>query len=201
MTRLDVARSFVRSAASGLAVGLERLKVIPSLRTLVETVLRQRLLLPDGKLTAAIAKAPGVTEATVSTRGGQMRVDATFRDGGRLLVHLRPLGTMFAPRGAKEWSVAVEPESAAADPRCADIVVAIATEVARTLWGPFLRTQRVRSRPATAHREGAVLIVDLRSVAEVRAALGQPLLAAAIDALSVRSIEAEDGGLRLLAGL
>jgi hypothetical protein len=87
------------------------------------------------------------------------------------------------------------------DPRCADIVVAIATEVARTLWGPFLRTQRVRARPATAHREGAVLIVDLRSVAEVRAALGQPLLAAAIDALNVRSIEAEDGGLRLLAGL
>jgi hypothetical protein len=201
MTRLDVARSFLRSAAGGIVSGVERLKVIPSLRKLIETVLRQRLVLPDGKLTAAVAKAPDVTAATVSTRDGQMRIDASFRDGGRLLVHLRPLGTMFAPRGAKEWSVGVEPESAALDPRCADIVVAIAAEVARTLWGPFLRTQRVRTRPATAHRDGAVLIVDLRSVAEVRAALGQPLLAAAIDALNVRSIEAEDGGLRLLAGL
>jgi hypothetical protein len=201
MTRLDIARSLVRSAAGGLVSGIERLKLIPALRGLVETVLRQRMLLPDGKLTAAIAKAPDVAEATVSTRDGQMRIDASFRDGGRLLVHLRPLGTMFAPRGAKEWSVGVEPESAAVDPRCADIVVAIATEVARTLWGPFLRTQRTRGRPATAHREGSVLIVDLRGVAEVRAALGQPLLAAAIDALNVRSIEAEDGGLRLLAGL
>lgn len=201
MTRLDVARSLVRSAAGGVIGGLERLKLIPTFRRVVETILRQRMVLPDGKLTAAVAKAPDVTEATVSTRGGQMRVDASFRDGGRLLVHLRPLGTMFAPRGAKEWSVGVEPESAAADPRCADIVVALATEVAKTLWGPFLRPQRVRNRPATAHREGAVLVVDLRSVAEVRAALGQPLLAAAIDALNVRSIEAEDGGLRLLAGL
>lgn len=200
-TRLDVARSLFRSAAGGIVSGVERLKLIPSLRVLIETVLRQRMLLPDGKLTAAVAKAPDVTAATVSTRDGQMRIDASFRDGGRLLVHLRPLGTMFAPRGAKEWSVGVEPESAAFDPRCADIVVAIATEVARTLWGPFLRTQRVRTRPATASRDGAVLMVDLRSVAEVRAALGQPLLAAAIDMLNVRSIEAEDGGLRLFAGL
>jgi hypothetical protein len=201
MTRLDVARSLVRSAAGGVIGGLERLKVIPTFRRVVETVLRQRILLPDGKLTAAVAKAPDVTEATVSTRAGQMRIDASFRDGGRLLVHLRPHGTMFAPRGAKELSVGVEPESAASDPRCADIVVAIATEVAKALWGPFLRTQRARNRPGTAHREGSVLVVDLRSVAEVRAAMGQPLLAAAIDALNVRSIEAEDGGLRLLAGL
>jgi hypothetical protein len=200
-TRLDVARSFLRSAASGAMIGIERLKLGPTFRSIVDTVLRKRLSLPDGRLTAAVAKVEDVTEATVSTRDGQMRIDASFRDGGRLLVHLRSFGTAFAPRGAKEWSVSVEPQQAALDPRCADIVVALASEVARTLWGPFLRRHRARARPGTAHREGNVLIVDLRSVAEVRAALGQPLLAAAIDALSLRSIEAEDGGLRLFAGL
>jgi hypothetical protein len=202
MTRLDVARSLFRSAAGGVMSGVERLKVGSTARALLETILRQRLTLPDGRLTAAVAKAPDVAEATVSTRDGQMRIDASFRDGGRLLVHVRPIATTFAPRGAKEWSVSVEPENAAVDPRCADIVVALASEIARTLWGPFLRMQQhARSRPATAHREGNVFIVDLRGVAEVRAALGQPLLAAAIDALNLRSIEAEDGGLRLLAGL
>lgn len=201
MTRLDVARSLLRSAAGGVVSGVDRLKLGPALRTLAETVLRQRLTLSDGRLTAVVAKVPDVTEATVSTRDGQMRIDASFRDGGRLLVRLRSLGTTFAPRGAKEWSVGVEPENAALDPRCADIVVALATEIARTLWGPFLRVQQARNRPATAHRDGSVLIVDMRSIAEVRAALGQPLLAAAIDAFSLRSVEAEDGGLRLLAGI
>lgn len=201
MTRLDVARSFLRSAAGGALYGLERLRLGASVRTLLDTLLRKRLKLPDGRMTAAIAKVPDVSEATVSTREGELRIDASFRDGGRLQVHLRPLGTTFAPRGAKEWSVTVEPENAALDPRCADIVVALAGEIARTLWGPFLRPQRARNRPGTAHRDGNVLVVDLRSVAEVRAALAQPLLAAAIDALSLRRIEAEDGGLRLLAGL
>jgi hypothetical protein len=201
MSRLDVARSLVRSAA-GLAVqGVGRLRLGPSLRALLETALRQRLSLPDGRLTAAVAKVPEVTAATVSTRDGQLRIDASFQDGGHLLLHLRSLGTQFAPRGAKEWSVEVQPEQAALDPRCADIVVALAAEVARTLWAPFLRSPRARARPASAHREGNVLVVDLRSVAEVRAALGQPLLAAAIDAFNLRGIEAENGGLRLLAKL
>ncbi|HKP59622.1 MAG TPA: hypothetical protein VJV78_23020 [Polyangiales bacterium] len=201
MSRLDVARSLVRSAA-GLAVrGATRFQLGASLRALLDTALRQRLRLPDTRLTAAVAKVPEVTAATVSTRDGQLRIDASFRDGGQLLVHLRSLGTKFAPRGAKEWSVEVLPEQAALDPRCADIVVALASEVARTLWAPFLRGARTRARPASAHREGNVLVVDLRSVAEVRAALGQPLLAAAIDAFNLRGIEAENGGLRLLAKL
>lgn len=206
MSRLDIARSFFRSAATAAIEGIGRLQLNDTLRAAVDKLLRQRLTLPDGRLTAAVARVPDVTEATVSTRDGQMRVDASFRDGRRLLVHLAPLNTAFAPRGAKEWSVGVQPESAALDPRCADIVVALAAEVARTLWGPFLRRPRAHARrgaviTSTAHREGAVLVVDLRSVAEVKAALRQPLLAAAIDALSLRSIVAEKGGLRLVAGL
>lgn len=203
MSRLDIARSFLRSAASATLEGFERLRLNETLRAAIDTLLRHRLMLSDGRMTAAVARVDGVTEATVSTRDGRLRIDASFRDGQRLLVHLEPRGTAFAPRGAKEWSVGVRPESAALDPRCADIVVALAAEVAKTLWGPFLRRkQRARSRTAsTAHREGAVLVVDLRSVAEVRAALGQPLLAAAIDTLNLRSTVAENGGLRLVAGL
>ncbi|HKU42717.1 MAG TPA: hypothetical protein VJR89_31375 [Polyangiales bacterium] len=198
-SRLDVARSFLRSAAGLALTGFDRLHLGSSVRALADTLLRKQLSLPDGRLTAAIAKVPEVSAATVSTRDGQLRIDASFHDGGHLLLHLRSLGTKFATRGAKEWSVEVHPAQAALDPRCADIVVAIAGEIARTLWAPFLRTPRTRARSANAHRDGNVLIVDLRNVAEVRAALGQPLLAAAIDAFNLRGIEAEKGGLRLLA--
>ncbi|HEX4352631.1 MAG TPA: hypothetical protein VHZ95_06955, partial [Polyangiales bacterium] len=102
----------------------------------------------------------------------------------------------------KEWSLRCEPERAVYDPRCADIVAALASEVARKLWGPFLRGRNVPpGRSAIAHRDGTVLVVDLRSVPEVRSALTQPLMAAAIEAFGLRSIEAEDGGLSLVPGV
>src|SRR4029077_13143389 len=106
--------------------------------------------------------------------------------------------------GAKELSVRAEPEQSALNPRCADIVAAIATEIAHALWGPFLRGRAVAGRRAIAHRDGDVLVVDLRSIPEVRSALTQPLLAAVIEAFGLRSMEVTVGGLQLvptLAGL
>ena len=46
-----------------------------------------------------------------------------------------------------------------------------------------------------------MLVVDLRTVPEVRSALSQPLLAAAIEAFGLRSIVADEGGLQLIPGL
>jgi hypothetical protein len=197
---LDVMKSLVRSAATS-AGGLGRVWAHAPLRKRLSELIQRRLVLPDSQLTAAVARVPEVSAATVSSRSGQLRVDASFQDGTNLLVHLISLSTAFAPRGAKEWSVRAEPESAAYDVRCGDIVAALATEVARRLWGPFLRGRAVRGRSAFAHRDGDVLVVDLRTVPEVRSALGQPLLAAGIEAFSLRSIEVADGGLHLIPGV
>ncbi|HEX4352661.1 MAG TPA: hypothetical protein VHZ95_07105, partial [Polyangiales bacterium] len=129
----------------------------------------RRLTLSDVQMTRAVARIADVSAATISTRVGELRVDASFRDGSTLLVHLVPLNVAFAPRGAKEWSLRCEPERAVYDPRCADIVAVLASEVARKLWGPFLRGRNVPAgRSAIAHRDGTMLVVDLRSVPEVR---------------------------------
>jgi hypothetical protein len=204
MSRIDVVKSLLRSAARAPTAQLARLRAPSTLRDRFLRLFGRRLWLSDGKLTAAVARVPEVAAATVSSTTGKLRVDASFHDGTSLLFALTPLGSAFAPRGAKEVSLRAEPESAALNPRCGDIVAAIATEVAHALWGPFLRGQREPGRRALAHRHGDVLVVDLRSVPAVRAALRQPLLAAAIEALSLRTIEVTPGGLRLspsLAGM
>jgi hypothetical protein len=201
MSRMDVMKSLVRSAASSAGGGLERVWVGASLGKRLSALAQRRLLLPDSRLTAAVARVHDVTAATISSGSGELRVDACFRDGGTLLVHLFPMNPSFAPRGAKEWSMRTQPERAAYDPRCSDIVVALATEVARTLWGPFLRGRGAPGHNAFAHRDGSVLVVDLRTVPEVRSALRQPLLAAGIEAFGLRSVEVQDGGLQLIPNI
>jgi hypothetical protein len=202
MSRLDVVKSLLRSAARAPGTQLARLRPPSRLRERLKSLIGRRLWLSDRKLTAAVARVPEVAAATVSSGAGKLRIDASFHDGTTLLVALTPLRAAFAPRGAKEVSLRAEPESAALHPRCADIVAAIATEVALALWGPFLRAHnKGNGRRALAHRHGDVLVVDLRSVPAVRAALGQPLLAAAIEALSLRSLQVDPGGLRLAPSL
>jgi len=195
MSRTDVMKSLLRSAASSAS---EQLLRVASLRKQFALFMQRRLMLSDSKLTAAVARAPDVSAATVTSRAGQLHVDASFRDGTSLLVRLTSLKTTFAPRGVKEWSMRTDPENAAYDPRCADVVAALASEVARTLWGPLLRGRGVPGRNALAHRDGTVLVVDLRTVPEVRSALGQPLLAAAIEVFGLRSIDVYEGGLQLV---
>jgi hypothetical protein len=198
MSRLDVVKSLVRSAASSAGVQLERVRLGGSLRKRISAAAQRRLLLPDSRLTAAVARVADVSAATVSTRSGQLRVDASFCDGTSLLIHVIPVGVAFAPRGAKEWSVRVEPDNAAYNPRCSDIIAALGTEVAHTLWGPFLRGRSVRGRRAIAARDGTMVVIDLRSVPAVRSALTQPLLAAAIEAFGLRAVEVTPHGLQLV---
>ncbi|MET0387970.1 MAG: hypothetical protein ABW321_18505 [Polyangiales bacterium] len=194
---LDVVRSLLRSAAKGASSQLARIGGNGSLRERLMAFAWRKLLLTDGKLTATVARVPDVAAATVSTSTGRLRIDASFHDGSNLLVTLTPLRCAFAPRGAKELSVRAEPESAALNPRSADIFAAIATEVAHALWGPFLQ-RRSGGRPALAQRHGDVLVVDLRSVPAVRSAMTQPLMASAIEALGLRTVEVAPGGLKLV---
>lgn len=197
MSRLDVMRSLLRSAAGSAGDALERLSQSPALRELWQG----RMFISDAKLTAAVARASDVIAATVSSHDGGVRVDASFRDGTSLVLRFCPQGVTFAQRGAKELRMRVEPSSAALDPRAADAFVALGTEIARALWGPFLVRQEQRGKMTSVHRADDVLILDLRSLAEVRVALSQRLRATGMEAFALQSVVAEDGGLRLLPKL
>ncbi|HEX2678596.1 MAG TPA: hypothetical protein VHM19_18215 [Polyangiales bacterium] len=197
MSRRDVVKSLLRSAAVGAGEQLAALGVTSSLKRTLSSLASGRMFIPDARLTAAVARVPEVVAATVTTRDGSMRIDLSFRDSPPLVMGFAPLSVTFATHGAKEWSVRVEPPAAALDPRCGDVLTALAGEVARSLWGPFLRREPPRGRLAFAHREHDVLIVDLRTLPEVRAALSQRLYATGIDALALQDIVAADGGIRL----
>jgi hypothetical protein len=197
MSRLDIVRSLVRDGAERLV----RFGMSSPLRKRLTKLIGQRLFVNDERLTRAVAHAPHVEAATVSTREGRLRVEATYHDGSTLALSLTPVSVKFAPQGAKEWTLRVIPSEAALDPRSAEIVAALASEVAHTLWGPLLRKQRVPSSIAFAHREGDLLVMDLRTLPEVRAALGQRVSATAMDAFSLQAVVAVDGGLRLAPGL
>ncbi len=201
MSRRDVMKSLLRSAATGAGEKLSQLGVTSLLRRTLSTLASGRLFVEDSRLTGAVARVPGVVAATVSTRDAGMRVDLTFQEGPPLLMTLVPLDVTFAAHGAKEWTIRVEPAAAALDPRANDVFVAVAAEVARVLWGPFLRQNVVATHSAFAHREQDVLVIDLRALPEVRAALGQRLNATGIDAFGLQGIAATDGGLRLLPRL
>jgi hypothetical protein len=204
MSRLDVVKSLLRSAARSTSQQLARvgggIAGSISIRERLAALLGHRLLITDRQLTAAVARIPEVAAATVSSGEGMLRIDASFHDGTDLLVTLTPLRSAFAPRGAKELSMRAEPEGASLNPRAADIAAAIATEVAHALWGPFLRKQPT-ARRAIAERHGEMLVVDMRTVPAVRAALTQPLLAAGLDAIGLESVNATPQGLRVVASL
>jgi hypothetical protein len=204
MSRLDVVKSLLRSAARSTGQQLGRIgggiTGGISLRERLAGLLGHRLLISDRQLTAAVARIPEIAAATVSSGDGMLRIDASFHDGSDLLVTLTPLRSAFAPRGAKELSMRAEPQGTALNPRAGDIAAVIATEVAHALWGPFLRKQP-SARRAIAERHGELLVIDMRTVPAVRAALTQPLLAAGLEAIGLESVNVTPQGLRVVASL
>jgi hypothetical protein len=124
-------------------------------------------------------------------------VDVSLDNGKQLLLALWPDGMAFAPSGAKELAFRIEPDAAAAHPASREVVAAIASEIARALWRPALaRAPRFDHGAFVSDSDGR-LIVDLRSVPEVRWALRQRLPAILIEAIRARAIELRDGELVL----
>jgi hypothetical protein len=134
-----------------------------------------------------------VAAATVSVAQDRLRVDVVFEDGKQLLMAVRPDGMAFAPGGAKELAFRVEPESAAAQPGCFDVIAAIAGEIARALWRPALTRAPRGGHGGYVSLAAGRLITDLRSVPEVRWALRQRIPALLIEAIRARTIEIRDG--------
>jgi hypothetical protein len=197
MSRLDVLKSLLRSAATEAGGRIERLTHTGPLRKVIDQLATGNKLITDAQLTAALARMPGATATTVRSSAGGLYVDAGFTDGEELRVQLLPEGVTFAPHGAKEIRVRVSPPSAAVSSHASDALVEIGQEIARVLWGPFLPPQQAQATFTAVQRDGDVLILDLRSLPAVRAALSQRLRAMAMEAVTLQGLTAATGGLQL----
>lgn len=196
-SRADVLKSLLRSTARSAVGRVMQLKVAANVQRVLSEASLSRTAIGDAQLTAAVARVPEVAAATVSVGSDRMRVDVSFEDGKQLLMALRPDGVAFAPGGAKELAFRVEPDHAAEQPGSRDVLSAIAGEIARTLWRPALSRAPRSDHGAFVSYDGGRLIVDLRSVPEVRWALRQRLPALMIEAIRARGIELGEGRLIL----
>lgn len=201
MSRLDLVASLLRSTARGAAATLRELPGASALTRLLQDAALGRTLIPSAQLTAAVARAVDASAATVSAGDGTLRVDVALADGSHLVARLRIAGTVFAAGGAKELSFEVDPPEAGKTPGCREAVAAIAAELARALWKPALvRAPETGPAAFVALDEGR-LVVDLRSVPEVRWALRQRLPAAIIELLRPRAVAITPHGLELQIAL
>jgi hypothetical protein len=196
-SRSDVFKSLLRSTARSAIDSVMGLKVASNVQRVLAETSFSRIAIQDAQLTAAVARVANVAAATVSVGQDRVRVDVSFDDGKQLLMALRPDGMVFAPGGAKELAFTVEPEQAAAQSSSRDVIAAIAGEIARALWRPALTRAPRSDHGALVSHDGCRLIVDLRSVPEVRWALRQRLPAVLVEAIRARTLELREGRLVL----
>ena len=203
MSRLDVLRSLLRSTARSAGEAIASSPLSAVLRKLIEqsALGLGRVVVRDEQLTAAVARGEEVTAATVRSGRGCMSVDVSFSDGELMRMSFWPMGAAFAPLGAKELSFRVEPHELAQRPRSRDALGAIAAEIARTLWRPALARAPHSTEPAFVTNERGRLVVDLRSVPEVRWAMRQRVYSALVELLRPRALEVGEGSLTLLLAL
>jgi hypothetical protein len=197
MSKLDVVSSLLRSSARSAAARVSNTQLGTALRRTLSELAPGRLAIRDDQLTRAVAQVHGVSAATVSSSHGRMRFHLSFDDASQLLMSLVPCGMAFAPAGAKELFFAIEPPEAARDHRSRDVVSAIAGEIARALWKPVLARAPQSEHGAFVTADNDRLVVDLRTVPEVRWALAQRMPRLVIEALRPRALEAYDGRVML----
>jgi hypothetical protein len=197
VSRLDLVTSLLRSTARGATAKLRELPLAAALSRLVPRAALGHTLIPCAQLTAAVARAVDASAATVSSAQDVLQVDVALADGTHLAARLRLSGAVFASGGAKELSFEADPPEAARTPGCRDAVAALSGELARARWKAALLRAPMSGPAGFVALEGGRLIVDLRSVPEVRWALGQRMPAAMIELLRPRTVAITPRGLEL----
>ncbi len=196
--RIDVLRSFIRAAADRAGERVRTLGPVAAARRAFGELRQRRIVIPDAALGSAVAHAPDVRDASVVSRDGALRIDASFVDGEHLGLLLVPERVRFAPHGPKEVIFRIEPPELSTNPRVADLVATVAGAVARRLWGMMLPPEGPAPAPPLAEREGpGRLRVDLRSMPALRKLGGAHASALLLDVLGLRALRAEDAGLTL----
>lgn len=201
MSRFDVLKSLVRSAARASGERLSKVGRVEDFRKVLSDLRGRRIAITEVMMTRAINHGVrGVEAATVSLREGRARIDLAYEDAEPLGFALICDEARFAPRGAKEVIFAIEPSELVGDRRVREVVGAVAAGIARALWGPMMGPA-VDGEEAFVEREGARLRADLRSVPAVRALLEGSPLAMALEILAIERFVIEDRALRVVIAL
>ena len=198
MGRSDVLKSLLRSTANSAVTSLVHSPLTGRIQRLIAAASFGRATVSDAQLTRTVARVPHVAAATVTTTADCLRVDAGFEDGSQLSMAIYPAGLSFAPGGAKELAFAVQPREVAHLSQCRDVIAAVAGELARSLWKPALVGAPRSDQLAFVTFDADRLVVDLRSVPDVRWALAQSTRAALIEAFTARSFEINNKRLELV---
>lgn len=198
--RIDLLKSWVRSAAEAGKGRLRALDSVTRIRETLDELKERRVTIGEAALSSAVAHAPDVKASTVSARDGRLVVDVTGDDDSSTIFAVVPEQVRFAPRGAKEVLFRVDPPELARDTRVRDAVGCLAAAIARALWGPVL-SPRSGDEQALVETDNDHLRVDLRTVPAVRAALEGSPLAMALDVLTIESFTIEARALRIKVGL
>jgi len=201
MSRGDVLRSFLLQTARGAGESLRRLPQMARVEQLLRALAPLKAQLDDAALTAAVARVPLVSAASVRADGSALCVDASFENGARLSVRMVPLGFVCAPFGPKELSLSVQPLEALDDPRAREVAGAIAAAIVHALYRGLVAPIGRSELSAFVGRHGDRLVVDLRSVPALRRALAERARAIAIENLRPSQVEVQVGALHVRATL
>lgn len=194
--RSDRFRSLIRDAARTVRTRAESFAPIAGMRQMLGELRHGRVLLPAEALRTQLLRVPELETLWLEVRPSGVLIDASFTRGEPLRFTLVPVAARFAPRGAKELILRVEPVELAGGARVADLAAALSVAVARALWAPVLPPDDGASPDAIVERDpGAELRIDLRTIPMVRKLKGPAH--ALLDALALASFSAEDGALSL----
>ena len=202
----DVFKSLVRQSLDqvGARVGGNPLaeSLSGALTRMRELLVQRELVVPLRVVSDALSRADALAQLSVAvTESGGLHVDAHFdREDADLKVVIEVDGVTFAPRGAKELRLWVEPEELAGDSRVRQLASILAGVVVHTLWsfvvGPPGRD--LGGAFVELGREPGTLQVDLRTVPALRERLrGNQTAAMLLDGLSLEGARFSADGLRL----
>lgn len=197
--RIDVVRSWVRTAAEGAGRGLRRIVPLHGFKELARDLRLRRIAIPTSRIGSALAHAPEMRSVAVVAGEGRLHVDAVFKDGDALQVAFVPFGVRFAPRGAKELVFRVDPPESTGRMRTLLLASALAGEIAAELYRPALGGSEPEDPSgAIVDREGNDrLRIDLRTVPAVRRAGSASPLAIMMELLEVSAIQVEGDAVRM----
>lgn len=185
MRRLDLLRSYVNQATDRIKEGTKNLLPLDSLREIVGDLRHRRVRILESRLTRAVARTPGIDEASVSAKDGALFIDLYCAESGRgVAAKIEVYVQAFAPRGAKEIGFSVTPESAAENRQLAEALGYLSGTIAEILWAPAGVVPGEVPGAAFIERDGHHSFrADLRTVPSVRAALARPASEMLIEAL------------------
>lgn len=207
--RWDRLRSAVHHAAGRVRERAENGAVtttLGKLRHAAGQIAARRAPVPLSAIRRVIMAVPDVAAASVSIVprevGHALGVDIELASGRSIRAEIAPAGSHFAPRGAKELSFVVVPETAAAEPAIRELCGALAALIARTLWSASLPPASSAHESGLVDREGTTLRIDLRTIPSVRTAMARgPAVATLLDVMTPESMEMSPEGLMIRIGL